>query len=66
MAPPPQDAGSLDVSGAVVSPTFRSTPWQAEKDREAAGAGGPARILFISESGYVCLCFSQSWAQHYP
>jgi hypothetical protein len=54
-APPPpplilQDAASLDVSSAVVSASYRSTPW----DAEAADAGRTiARIAFVSESG-VC------------
>lgn len=47
-----QDAASLDVSGAVVSPTFRSTPKQVEQQE------GPARILFVSESGGWQVVFS--------
>lgn len=55
-APQQRDAGSLDVSGVVVNPSFRSTPWAAEA--AAAAAGGdrpPAKIAFVSESG-VCRC----------
>ncbi|GAB4821620.1 hypothetical protein N2152v2_008666 [Parachlorella kessleri] len=46
------DAASLDVSGAVVNPVFRATPWQAEQNRDSEEPG-PARVLFVSESG-VC------------
>lgn len=50
----PQDAASLDVSGAVVSPAYRSTPWAAEQAAAAAGASRtPARIALVSESG-IC------------
>ena len=50
--PQQQDAASLDVSGAVVQPSFRSTPWAAEAAFAAEGANrAAARIAFISESG---------------
>lgn len=50
-----QDAGSLDVSGAVVQPAYRSTPWQGTSS-DAAAAAGPraaARVALVSESG-IC------------
>jgi hypothetical protein len=67
-SPQTQDAGSLDVSGAVVSPSFRSSPWE---DKEAAAEEGrnTMRVLFVSESG-VCravlaaACFSSILQQH--
>ena len=48
----PQDAGSLDVSGAVVQPAYRSTPWQ-EADSTAANPRAAARVALVSESG-IC------------
>lgn len=48
----PQDAGSLDVSGAVVQPAYRSTPWQ-QADSSAANPRAAARVALVSESG-IC------------
>ena len=47
--------GEFDVSGAVVNPVFRSTPWEEEARQDAGGGrdGGCVRLLFVSESG-VC------------
>ncbi|KAI7843239.1 hypothetical protein COHA_003073 [Chlorella ohadii] len=53
--PQQRDAGSLDVSGAVVQPAYRSTPWQGTSS-DAAAAAGPraaARVALVSESG-IC------------
>ena len=47
-----QDPASLDISGALVSTAYRSTPWAAEQ-QEAASSCTAARVLLVSESG-VC------------
>lgn len=52
-SPQQKDAASLDVSGAVVSPSFRSTPWAAEAAAAGDGARPPASVLLVSESG-IC------------
>ncbi|KAI3429285.1 hypothetical protein D9Q98_005381 [Chlorella vulgaris] len=49
--PQQQNAASLDVSGAVVQPSFRQTPWAAEADTAADTNRAAARVAFISESG---------------
>lgn len=41
----------MDVSGAVINPTFRATPWDAEKTENSSRKG--ARIVFVSESN-IC------------
>ena len=41
----------MDVSGAVVNPAFRATPWKAEKAENSSR--GAARIVFVSESN-IC------------
>ena len=48
----PQDAGSLDVSGTVVQPAYRSTPWERQGG-EGAAARAPAKVALVSESG-IC------------
>lgn len=40
------------MTSNVVSPVFRSTPWEAEKEKEASSAD-VVRLLFVSESN-VC------------
>lgn len=47
------DHNDFDVSGAVVQPVFRSTPWDEEARDAAAGGRGTVRVLFVSESN-VC------------
>ncbi|KAK9816561.1 hypothetical protein WJX72_002020 [[Myrmecia] bisecta] len=44
--------GDMDVSGALVNASFRSTPWAAEEAETASGRTA-ANILFVSESN-VC------------
>ena len=51
--PQQQDAASLDVSGAVVQPSFRSAPWQPNEGEAGTASGPEARVLMVSESG-VC------------
>ena len=46
-----QVTSSLDVGEAVVNPSFRSTPWQAERDKADSSTG--VRIAFVSESN-IC------------
>ena len=46
-----QEMSSMDVSGAVVNPAFRATPWKAEKAENSSR--GAARIVFVSESN-IC------------
>ncbi|KAL4447469.1 hypothetical protein ABPG75_004688 [Micractinium tetrahymenae] len=55
--PQQQDAASLDVSGAVVQPAFRSTPWDPRQAGGSAAAANPrvANVCLVSESG-VCRC----------
>lgn len=57
VTPQQQDAASLDVSGTVVQPAFRSTPWDRRQAGGGAGAADPrvAHICLVSESG-VCRC----------
>lgn len=47
---PEQTSSSMDVSGAVVNPVFRSRPWAVE---DQPTGEEKARILFVSESN-VC------------
>ncbi|PRW60191.1 tyrosine phosphatase [Chlorella sorokiniana] len=51
--PQQRDAASLDVSGAVVQPAYRSTPWQEPAGSSAAGPRAAARVALVSESG-IC------------
>lgn len=55
LVPPhsPQDAASLDVSGAVVQPAYRSTPWEQGAEGATAGPRAPAKVALVSESG-IC------------
>ena len=54
--PQQRDAASLDVSGTVVTPAYRSTPWAAKAAAAAEGAArAPCRLAFVSESG-ICRC----------
>mmetsp|Transcript_6353 Transcript_6353/g.18261 ORF Transcript_6353/g.18261 Transcript_6353/m.18261 type:complete len:314 (-) Transcript_6353:410-1351(-) len=50
--PATPDYGEFDVSSNVVSPVFRSTPWEQEKRKEASSPDS-VRVLFVSESN-VC------------
>ena len=46
-----QATSNLDVGEAVVEPSFRSTPWQAESLEESERS--EIRIVFVSESN-IC------------
>lgn len=46
-----QVTSNLDVTEATVSPSFRSTPWEAEGNEDSRRT--TARIAFVSESN-VC------------
>lgn len=52
----------MDVSAAVVNPSYRSTPWRAEEAREAS-PNSKARILFISESNVCRGVLAEAWCR---
>ena len=57
-----QASGDFDVGRVVVDPSFRSTPWAAEKSK-AGSDDGIVHVLLVSESNVCRSVLAQSMLQ---